>query len=132
MCLCWGGRGGKWHLLAPLFLDKSFNDLCPSSTHSEMNKYIFLSYAPGGFQTAASNHVYIHAVYPLAVAYLFVCFGAAFLRAGTQFPLALLALPELSPLIFKVPGFKSLWLFKLMKFVPSDFQIKNLWRFLFP
>ena len=37
------------------------------------------------------------------------------LRAETQFPLALLALPEPNPLIFKIPSLKPHWLWELTK-----------------
>lgn len=43
---------------------------------------------------------------------------AVFSRVGTQSSMALLALPELSPLIFHVPGLKSCWLQELIKFSP--------------
>lgn len=48
------------------------------------------------FSTAASKLYFIRAV----------C-SAVSLRVGTQFPLTLLALPELSLLVFKVLGVKS-------------------------
>lgn len=51
-----GGRGEKWHLSTPLFLEKFPNNLCPSRTHSEINKCSLPS-APGIFQTAASSSI---------------------------------------------------------------------------
>ena len=83
-----GSRGGKWCLLALLFLEKSPKDLCPSSTGSEIGKQISLPYTPGVFPTASS--VLCGAV---------CC--AIYLIMGAQFPIVLSALPEQSPLILK-------------------------------
>lgn len=35
-----GGRGGRWHLPAPLFLERLLNYHYPSGTHSEMSKVL--------------------------------------------------------------------------------------------
>lgn len=85
-----GGRGGKCQLPALLFLEKSPKDICPSSTCSEISKEISLLYTLGSFQTPASM-LYLHVAICCAVS----------LRAGVQFPIALLAFPELNLLIFK-------------------------------
>ena len=53
---------------------------------------------------------------------------AVFLR--TWLPNILWTLPELSWLIFKIPGFKSCWLWELMAFSPSCFQRQILWEFI--
>lgn len=69
------GRGRKWHLPAPLFLGESPSDLCLLGTGSQTSKSLFLPYALGIFQTAAST--------------LYLCGYSVFLMAGTQLPVAL-------------------------------------------
>lgn len=86
-----GGGGGKWHPPAPLLLEKSPNIPCASSTYSQISKQISLLHAPDIFQNAAA----------MLSLHLVGCYVVS-LRAGTPFPLALLDLLELSPLVFKV------------------------------
>lgn len=73
----------------------------PLQDTSEMSKLLFLLYASGIFQTAAS------VLYPQGL----LCYV---LKAGTQYPFTLQALPELNlPIFFffsLIPGFKSHWL----------------------
>ena len=57
-----GGREGKWHLPAPLFLEDSPRDLWPSRTGSEISKQLSLSHAPGVFQTAVSM-LFLHRLF---------------------------------------------------------------------
>ena len=45
-----GDRGGKWPLPAPLFLEESPRDLCPSRMCSEIRKHPSLLYAPCVFK----------------------------------------------------------------------------------
>lgn len=90
LCLDWGSKGGKWCLpteVSPWSM--------PPSTCSEITKHISLLYTPGTFQTAASM-LYLSKAVSCAVS----------LRVGTLFPFTLWAHPELSPLIFKLPGVK--------------------------
>ena len=58
---------------------------------------------------------------------LFV-YCAVSLKVRTQLPLTLQILPELSLLIFKIPGFKYCCLNGLSKFGHSDFQCQMLWE----
>ena len=70
-------------------------DPYPSGASSEISKHIFLLYTPGDFQTAASMLYLFRTLCPVIS-----------LRVGTQFPIALLALPEPCPLTFKVLSVK--------------------------
>lgn len=85
----------KWCPPALLLLQTSPHDSCRSNTGSEISKEIFLRYIPGVFQTPASMP-YLHGTVCCAVS----------LRAGTQFLIILLILPDQGPLNFKVPGVK--------------------------
>lgn len=68
---------GEWCLPTLLFLEKSLKDPCPSSTCSGISKQIFFTYTHSDF-TDVSMLYLTKAV-----------FYAVFLRAGTQFPIAL-------------------------------------------
>ena len=60
-----------------------------------------------------------------------VCFAVS-LKTGTLFPVTLPALPELSLLIFKVPGIQPLLIdCKNYKVLPSGFQSQVLRDFVF-
>lgn len=89
------GWVGGWVGGVPFFLEKAPKHLCPSSTYSEISEQISFQYTPGIFQSAVPM-LYLHGV---------IC-SAVSLKADTTFPLAFSAVPELSLLIFKVPGSK--------------------------
>ena len=73
-----GSLGGKWHLPALFFLEKSPNDPCPLSTCPERSKQMSLPYTPGVYQTATFL-LYLHRAVGCAI----------FLRPGTQFSITL-------------------------------------------
>lgn len=79
--VCTSGRAGEWRPPAPRFPGVSPNDPCLPSVHSEVSEQTSFPYAPEVLKLL-----------------LLGCVSAG-LRMGTRFPLALLGLPELSPLI---------------------------------
>ena len=93
--LGWEVGGWKWHLPKTLFLVKFPKDPCPSNTCSEISKQISLPYTPGIFLSTAFMLVSMG----LFVVLSFQGEGLSFLSPSQD-------LPELSLMIFKVPGGK--------------------------
>ena len=58
--------GGKWHLLALLFLKKYAEDPCSSSTHSEVSKLISFLYTLGVFQITFMLYVSMAVCYAVS------------------------------------------------------------------
>lgn len=58
-------RGGKCRPPAPLFLEKSPNDTCHSSTYSETSKHISFLFTLGVFRSAAFMLYFKEAVFVL-------------------------------------------------------------------
>lgn len=57
---------------------------------------------------------------------------AVSLKVGTLFPKVLQTLPEPSPPIFKISGFKAKWFQEFMIFSPSHFEGRMLQRLVLP
>ena len=97
-----GGRGGKWHLLAPVFLEKFPNML--------QNRY---------------KHIFYHFPPVLCKLLLLCCLSvqaAVSLRVETQLLLVFETWEALSQPTFEDPGFRFHWLYKLTEFRPSGSQ----------
>ena len=121
-CLCVQARGQKKEMMAQLFFSwRSFPKITiPPAQALRLVKQISLQYALGAFQTAASM------VYLCGDVWCTVSF-----RVEIQFLITLLALPELIPLIFKIPGV-NLSPTDFSVLCPSAFQSQLLWRLIFP
>lgn len=108
LALCWSqlvslyldqGEGGKWCSPAIFLLEKSPNNPCPSSIHSEINK-----------QIASCMHQVFSKLLLLCCIYVGL-FTVLSLKVGNQFPLTLPAHKPADFLKFQVlnpSGFKTL------------------------